>query len=110
LQHFRVPELLSTREPGVHTYEDFFTGELLSLGLSVWPADQPDNQEPHAEDEVYFVIAGRGRIRVGDEDEPVEAGSIVFVPTGVVHCFHRIEEVLKVLVFWAPPHHSPART
>jgi mannose-6-phosphate isomerase-like protein (cupin superfamily) len=101
--------MLSGREPGIHTYEDFFTGELLSLGLSVWPVGQPDNQQPHSEDEVYFVLEGRGRIRVAEEDEEVEHGSIVFVPSGVAHHFHDIKEQLTVLVFWAPPHHSRAK-
>jgi mannose-6-phosphate isomerase-like protein (cupin superfamily) len=109
VQLFHVAELLAKRDSRIHTYEDFFTGELLSLGLSVWPAGQPDNQEPHSEDEVYFVIAGKGRIRVGDEDEAVAAGSVVFVPASLVHHFHEIEEDLQVLVFWAPPHNSRAR-
>jgi len=36
----------------------------------------------------------------------VKAGSLVFVATGVEHQFHDIEEELRVLVFWAPPHTS----
>jgi mannose-6-phosphate isomerase-like protein (cupin superfamily) len=101
--------MLDKRERFAHTYEDFFSGELLSLGLSVWPAGQPDDQQPHSEDEVYFVLEGRGCIQVGEEDDTVEHGSIVFVPSGVPHHFHDIEEELKVLVFWAPPHHSRAK-
>jgi len=54
--------------------------------------------------EVYYVIEGRGQIRVGDEDRPVKAGSLVFAATGVEHRFHDIEADLRVLVFWAPPH------
>jgi hypothetical protein len=29
------------------------------------------------------------------------------VATGVEHRFHNIEEDLRVLVFWAPPHNTP---
>ena len=78
--------------------------ELLSVGLYIVPAGGPDDQSPHAEDEVYYVIEGRGQIRVGDEERPVKAGSLVFVATGVEHRFHDIEADLRVLVFWAPPH------
>jgi mannose-6-phosphate isomerase-like protein (cupin superfamily) len=53
---------------------------------------------------VYYVISGRGTIRVGGEDRPVKPGSLVFVAARVEHRFHTIEEDLCVLVFWAPPH------
>jgi mannose-6-phosphate isomerase-like protein (cupin superfamily) len=65
----------------------------------------PDVQ-PHTEDEVYYVIEGRGTITVAGERRPVGPGSIVFVAIGVEHHFHDIEEDLKVLVFWAPPRHA----
>ncbi len=50
------------------------------------------------------MITGRGTIWVADEDRPVRAGSLVFVAAQVEHRFHDIEEDLRVLVFWAPPH------
>jgi hypothetical protein len=31
------------------------------------------------------------------------------VATGVEHRFHSIEEDLRVLVFWAPPHPAPGK-
>jgi mannose-6-phosphate isomerase-like protein (cupin superfamily) len=81
----------------------------LSVGLAVWPKGKPDRQRPHLEDEVYYVISGRGTIRVAGEDQKVKAGSLVFVATGVEHRFHDIEEDLRVLVFWAPPHAAQAK-
>jgi mannose-6-phosphate isomerase-like protein (cupin superfamily) len=105
VDHFNVNEMLARREKETHTYEDFFRSEKLSLGLSVWPTGLPDEQKPHAEDEVYYVVEGRGRIQVGDEDRAVGPGSVVFVAAGVDHHFHDIEETLGVLVFWAPPHY-----
>ena len=106
---FNVAEMLAQRPEGVHTYEDFFASSLLSVGLSVWPAGLPDTQSPHAEDEVYHVVSGRGRIQVADEDEAVGPGSVIFVATGVPHHFFDITEDLHVLVFWAPPHRAEAR-
>jgi mannose-6-phosphate isomerase-like protein (cupin superfamily) len=102
---FNVYEMLMRREKTAHTYEDFFRSEKLSLGLSVWPAGLPDEQQPHAEDEVYYVIEGRGRLQVADEDQAVGPGTVIFVAAGVEHRFHDIEETLGVLVFWAPPHY-----
>ena len=72
------------------------------LQLIPLPAGGEDPQLPHGEDEVYVVTAGRGRIRVGDEDVAVEPGSIVYVPARVPHRFHTIESELSALVFFAP--------
>lgn len=102
-----IPDLdPQPRDADGHGYVDFLASEKLSVGLAVWPAGTVDRQRPHTEDEVYYVISGRGLIRVAGEDRPVKPGSLVFVATGVEHRFHDIEEDLRVLVFWAPPHAS----
>lgn len=106
MDHFNVYELLTQRDKTTHTYEEILEVETLSVGLSVWPAASVDEQTPHAEDEVYYVVEGRGRIQVGEEDQAVQSGSLIFVAAGVEHRFHDIAEALHVVVFWAPPHHS----
>ena len=109
MEAFEIPELdPQPRDSEGHGYVDFFASEKLSVGLSVWPRETADRQKPHAEDEVYYVISGHGSIRVEDEDRPVRPGSLVFVAAGVEHRFHSIEEDLRVLVFWVPPH-APER-
>ena len=99
---FELSELQPERDQDGHGYVDFFASELLSVGYAVWPAGGQDRQQPHAEDEVYHVTAGRGRIRVAGEDRPVGPGSVVYVAAGVEHRFHSIEEELVILVFFAP--------
>jgi mannose-6-phosphate isomerase-like protein (cupin superfamily) len=102
---FEIPELdPQPRDADGHGYVDFFASDKLSVGLAIWRQGKPDRQQPHLEDEVYYVIGGRGTIQVEGEDRPVKPGSLVFVATGVAHHFHSIEEDLRVLVFWAPPH------
>lgn len=92
------------RDAEGHGYVDFLRSDKLSVGLGVWPRGSIDHQRPHREDEVYYVISGRGLIDVAGEDRPVKQGSLVFVGAGVEHRFHHIDEELRVLVFWAPPH------
>jgi mannose-6-phosphate isomerase-like protein (cupin superfamily) len=94
------------RDSDGHGYIDFLASDRLSVGLAIWPRATTDRQRPHVEDEVYYVISGRGTINVDGEDRPVEPGSLVFVAAGVKHRFHDIDEDLRVLVFWAPPHQS----
>jgi mannose-6-phosphate isomerase-like protein (cupin superfamily) len=93
---------LDQRQPD---FTHFFRARTLSLTIASWPAGSIDDQAPHAEDEVYYVVGGSGVLRVRSEDVPVRAGSIVYVASQTEHRFHSIEEDLLVLVFWSPPRH-----
>ena len=66
-----------------------------------WPRERTSPQKPHNEDELYYVVRGRDRIKAGDEDK-VDAGSVIFVASGVERRFYDIETGLVVLVFFAP--------
>jgi mannose-6-phosphate isomerase-like protein (cupin superfamily) len=105
---FVAEELLARLDPGRHDFAEFFRSSTLSLTVARWPAGSVDDQEPHTEDEVYYVVAGRARLSVADEDVAVGAGSIAYVAAGVDHRFHDIDEDLEVIVFWAPPRHTNA--
>ncbi len=89
-------------------YLEFLRVPALSAGVYVLRAGETDPQRPHREDEIYYVTSGRGMIRVGTEDRPVEPGSVVYVPPQVAHRFHSITEELRVLVVFAPAETSPA--
>jgi mannose-6-phosphate isomerase-like protein (cupin superfamily) len=105
---FVAEELFAGLDPGRHDYGEFFRSSTLSLAIARWPAGSVDDQEPHTEDEVYYVVSGRAWLRVAEEDTAVGAGSIVYVAAGVEHRFHDIGEDLRVIVFWAPPRHTNA--
>ena len=87
-----------------HEFAEFFRSPSGSLSLTVarWPAGSVDDQQPHTEDEVYYVVAGRAQLTVNGEPTPVESGSVAFVAAGVEHRFIEITEDLEVLVFWSP--------
>jgi mannose-6-phosphate isomerase-like protein (cupin superfamily) len=78
----------------------------LSVGIYVLAAGATDLQSPHTEDEVYYVIRGRGRIAVGDEDRAVAPGSIVFVAADMPHRFHDIAEELVLFVAFGPAEYT----
>jgi mannose-6-phosphate isomerase-like protein (cupin superfamily) len=84
--------------------------DLLSVGLYILAAGGTDDQKPHGEDEVYYAVKGRAKIRVGESDHPVKPGTALFVPARAVHYFHDITEELILVVFWAPPEKSVGRS
>jgi mannose-6-phosphate isomerase-like protein (cupin superfamily) len=93
-----LPDLSDGDEP----YLEFLRRDTLSVGLYRLPAGGVDLQEPHTEDEVYYVVSGRASIVVADETSPVEAGDVVFVEREVDHRFVDVKADLVVLVFFAP--------
>src|SRR5215210_9440520 len=80
-------------------YLEFLRRDSMSCGLYVLEPGTDDPQEPHQEDEVYVVLAGRARLRMADQDRPVGPGSVLFVARTVPHRFHDVTERLSVLVF-----------
>jgi mannose-6-phosphate isomerase-like protein (cupin superfamily) len=108
MQAYEIADLAAERERLGQLYLEFLRVPSLSVGLYVLPAGGTDPQQPHTEDEVYYVVRGRGAIRVGDEDRAVGAGSVVFVAAGVEHRFHSIEEDLAIVVFFAPAEYTCA--
>ena len=107
---WETADLIAEQKELGERYLEFFTAETgtLSLGLYVLPAGDEDPQQPHTEDEIYYVVSGAARIRVGNEDREVKAGSVIFVETGTPHRFHSITETLTLLVVFAPPRRSRA--
>lgn len=99
---FNITELIKERERTARSYLEFFRADSLSLGVYNLAAGESDLQQPHDEDEVYYVVAGRGSAKVDAEDREVERGDVIFVRAGVEHRFHSITEDLTLLVFFAP--------
>ncbi len=102
--HFDLTELLRRVTSDRHEFAQFFRSPSGSLSLTVarWPAGSIDDQQPHTEDEVYYVSAGRAVLSIGEERVSVQRGSIAFVAAGVEHRFSEITEDLETIVFWSP--------
>jgi mannose-6-phosphate isomerase-like protein (cupin superfamily) len=99
---YDLPTVSAERAQAGKLYKEFLRIPMLSVGVYVLPASGTDPQKPHREDEVYYVVRGRARMRVGSEEQVVKAGSVIFVAAEVEHRFFDISEELEVLVFFAP--------
>ena len=103
---FEISDLLSRREESGQLYLEFFQAPTMSVGVYELAAGSVDPQQPHTEDEVYYVVGGTGQVQIDGEDTEISPGSVVFVAAGVEHRFHSITEDLKLLVVFAPPRGS----
>jgi mannose-6-phosphate isomerase-like protein (cupin superfamily) len=108
MEAFELAALVDACSKRNDHYLEFIRKPVISVGLYMLAAGAVDGQSPHTEDEIYYVISGRGIMRVEREDRAVGAGSVVFVGANVEHRFHSITEDLTVLVVFAPAEYTNA--
>ncbi len=74
-----------------------------TLELGYYAPDDPDPQQPHAQDELYFVTRGHGVFWRAGEEIPFGTGDALFVAAGVEHRFVDFSEDLELwVVFYGP--------
>jgi quercetin dioxygenase-like cupin family protein len=101
-EFFQLDQIDEQRAQAGKSYLEFLRVPAMSAGVYTLPAGATDPQKPHKEDEMYYVVRGRARMRVGSEDQAISQGSVIFVAAEVEHRFYDIAEELVVLVFFAP--------
>ncbi len=110
MRHLSLTDLLAALSDARQSYAEVLRVKALSAGVYEVAAGAEDLQQPHTEDEVYVVLRGQARATVGGEIVNVMPGSFLYVPAGVAHRFHDIDEDLTVLVVFAPPEGSDSPT
>jgi mannose-6-phosphate isomerase-like protein (cupin superfamily) len=68
---------------------------LLDVALSL--PQRPSQQTPHTQDELYFIILGRGFLLHDGKRDRFESGDILFVAAGTEHQF---EDTSYDLALW----------
>jgi mannose-6-phosphate isomerase-like protein (cupin superfamily) len=82
-------------------YAEFLNSTHLRCGIYQLGAGAEDPQSPHDEDEIYYVIAGRGKRVTDNGILSAGAGEVLYIGAGVRHRFESIEEALTLLVVFA---------
>jgi mannose-6-phosphate isomerase-like protein (cupin superfamily) len=108
MELYHLADVAGAQAASSRPYLEFHRSPDLSTGLYVLPVGGLDRQSPHTEDEIYYVIGGWARMRVGDEEEPVGPGDVIFVPAGAPHKFVEIAQELSLLVVFGPAEASLA--
>ena len=101
IEIYRWDQLRAQLADSEHRYLPFLNRTTLTSGLYSLPVGATDTQNPHDQDEVYYVVSGKGTFRSGEVAESVGAGSIIFVAAHAEHRFVEITEQLDMLVFFS---------
>lgn len=74
-----------------------------SLAIEIWKPEGVDTQQPHAQDELYFVVKGEGGFVHGTRRNRVQTGDVLFVAAQTPHRFESFSADFTVwVVFYGP--------
>ena len=108
MEPIQINDVVEQLEQEDKLFNEFLRRDSMSLEVYRLEAGATDPQDPHTEDEVYYIVTGSAKIHIGDDVHPVEPGDIIFVEREVEHYFFDIESELVTLIFFAPPYGSLA--
>lgn len=81
--------------------QELYNSDNLSLSYSVIT----DSSKPHKHkkmEEVYFVVKGKGELRVGDETFSIKKGDVFSIPNNKYHNIQDIKETIELVVVTHP--------
>ena len=82
---------------------DETNGALTAFSVGVPPLEGPPLHVHRDLDEAVYVLEGDFRWKLGDQLRVASAGSFIFIPRGVAHCFQNVAgEEGKMLITFAP--------
>ena len=85
---FNLTEYLEKIKKGNSYFHTFINKDSLAAGILILQPGEEDTQEPHENDEVYFVISGNGYLKIKNKNYKVSKEKLFFVAKGVPHYFH----------------------
>lgn len=106
MRSFELEQVLRQLSRAGGAWYELLRNDSMSLGVYRLRPGQEDLQQPHTEDEVYFVASGRAGFEVDGRRRDVGPGTILFVERWMPHRFVEVTEELVLVVFFAPAEHS----
>ena len=67
------------------------------------PGEGPPDHLHHSQEECFYVIEGTYEMTAGNESRMVGAGTIVYLPRGVVHRFKNVGTTVARMLDWSLP-------
>ena len=96
---YELKDLLSELEDRGGYFREFIATRGIHVGIiRLHPGDN-DTQEPHSVDEVYYVIEGKGFIKLNGKNQAIKDGTSIFVRAGTEHRF--FGNIQDLVIFYA---------
>jgi quercetin dioxygenase-like cupin family protein len=69
---------------------------MVVLDFAGGPGARPDPPHSHPHDQISYVVSGRVRYFLGEEQADLEAGDLVTIPSGVPHSIQLLSATLRL--------------
>jgi mannose-6-phosphate isomerase-like protein (cupin superfamily) len=97
----RLPAAPTTTYPQGAPFAVVMAGA--DMSVEVFAPRGADLQQPHRQDELYFIQRGQGELVIGEQRFDAAAGDAFFVAAGVAHRFeHFSDDFATWVVFYGP--------
>lgn len=100
MSYVSVTELAENLEEDGSGHREVLDAGPLTVEIGRYPAGRAAPKNPHNEEELYYILSGSGKFRVGDETHAVEEGDMVYVEPELEHDFFAIEEDITALIIF----------
>lgn len=89
--HLVTPQYSQARGPVLRSGK-------LELTKAAYPKGRGAVPHRHPEEQIIYVLSGRGRVKLGDEEYDVGPGDASFHPSNVEHGLHVLEDMVVISV------------
>lgn len=97
----RLPAEATAKYPQGAPFVTMLAGGTMSV--EVFAPKGEDLQQPHTQDELYFIHSGRGELVINDQRFDCTAGDAFFVAAGTAHRFENFsDDFVTWVVFYGP--------
>ena len=94
---------------GALIFELFRYNRIIPKNISIASGYLEPRQKalPHyhkVSEEIYYVVSGSGRVRIGNSIERIKAGEAIYIPVGTAHALENTSstKTMKVLAISSP--------
>jgi mannose-6-phosphate isomerase-like protein (cupin superfamily) len=98
---FDIQQLESNASIAPVSYDEFFAAPSMHCGLYKLAKGATDMQSAHDEDELYYILKGKARIKIGEDEQAVGPGTMLYVRACMDHAFFEIEEDMVLIAIFA---------
>jgi len=76
--------------------------EVININQGILKGGGKTGGATHEQDEIYYVLEGEARLRLGEEEHEIGAGDLVFIPGGMFHALENASASRNfvLLTFW----------
>ncbi|MGQ9629910.1 MAG: cupin domain-containing protein [bacterium] len=94
---------LKAKKIGPDTVRRFISGDRVMMAFFEFEPNATAARHKHPHEQIGYIVRGRARVVVGDEEKELEAGGIYVVPPNVEHYVVIGDEPALLLDAFSPP-------